>query len=112
MKLLLSYLKNYKKYVLLALLLAAINQCFSLMDPIIAGKMMDKFGVHYSDYANDTRRWFHEILLYLGAAVGVAMVSRIAKNFQDYFVNVVVQKTGADMYKDGIDLSTIQWAAH
>lgn len=102
MKLLLSYLKNYKKYVLLALLLAAINQCFSLMDPIIAGKMMDKFGVHYSDYANDTRRWFHEILLYLGAAVGVAMVSRIAKNFQDYFVNVVVQKTGADMYKDGI----------
>ncbi len=105
MKLLLSYLKNYKKFVLLALVLAAINQCFSLMDPVIAGKMIDKFGVGYKNYANDSDRFIHEILYYLAALVGVAMVSRIAKNFQDYFVNVVVQRTGADMYKDGISHS-------
>jgi ATP-binding cassette subfamily B protein len=36
------------------------------------------------------------------ASMGVAMVSRIAKNFQDYFTNVVVQKSGAKMYTDGI----------
>ena len=103
MKLLLSYLRNYKKYVLLALGLAAVNQCFSLMDPVIAGKMMDKFGVHISDYQNDPSKPFvHDILFYLAAAVGVAMISRIAKNFQDYFVNVVVQRTGAQMYTDGI----------
>jgi ATP-binding cassette subfamily B protein len=35
-------------------------------------------------------------------AVGVAFVSRVAKNFQDYFVNVVVQRVGADLYSDGI----------
>ncbi len=35
-------------------------------------------------------------------AVGVAFISRIAKNFQDYFVNVVVQRVGADLYSDGI----------
>ncbi len=103
MKILLSYLKKYKKLVLLALLLAAVNQCFSLMDPLIAGKMMDKFGVNASDYQNDpSKRFVHDILLYLLAAVGVAMVSRIAKNFQDYFANVVVQRVGADMYTDGI----------
>ena len=103
MKLLLSYLKNYKKFVLLALLLAAVNQCFSLMDPLIAGKMMDRFGVHISDYQNDPSRTFYtDILWLLCASMGVAMISRIAKNFQDYFVNVVVQKVGADMYTDGI----------
>lgn len=103
MKLLLSYLRNYKKYVLLALLLAAVNQCFSLMDPLIAGKMMDRFGVHISDYRNDPNKNFaHDIMLLLLASMGVAMVSRIAKNFQDYFVNVVVQRSGAQMYTDGI----------
>ncbi len=103
MKLLISYLKKYKKLVLLALLLAAINQCFSLMDPLIAGKMMDRFGVHISDYRNDpTRNFFGDIVLLLLASIGVAMVSRIAKNFQDYFVNVVVQRVGADMYTDGL----------
>ena len=103
MKLLLSYLKNYKKIVLLALLLAAVNQCFSLMDPVIAGKMLDRFGVHIADYQGDpTKNFYKDIMMLLLAAVGVAMVSRIAKNFQDYFVNVVVQRVGADMYNDGI----------
>ncbi len=75
------------------------------MDPVIAGKMMDRFGVHHGDYKGDYGRFAGDILFYLAAAVGVAMVSRIAKNFQDYFVNVVVQRTGADMYKDGISHS-------
>ncbi len=30
--------------------------------------------------------------------VGVAMVSRIAKNFQDYFANVMTQKMGMDIF--------------
>src|SRR3954464_1131239 len=34
--------------------------------------------------------------------VGVAFVSRVAKNFQDYFVNVITQRVGADLYSDGI----------
>ena len=36
------------------------------------------------------------------AAVGVAFVSRVAKNFQDYFVNVITQRLGAQIYADGI----------
>ncbi len=103
MKLLLSYVRNFKGIVALALLLAAVNQCFSLMDPLIAGIMMDRFGVHISDYQNDTTRNFiGDISLLLLASMGVSMVSRIAKNFQDYFTSVIVQRTGAQMYTDGI----------
>lgn len=103
MKLLLSYVKNYKGIVILALILAAVNQCFSLMDPLIAGLMMDRFGVHVSDYQNDsTRNFIGDISLFLLASMGVSMVSRIAKNFQDYFTSVIVQRTGAQMYTDGI----------
>jgi ATP-binding cassette subfamily B protein len=103
MKLLLSYVKNYKGTVALALLLAAVNQCFSLMDPLIAGRMMDQFGVNISDYQNEPMsKFIGDITFWLLASMGVSMVSRIAKNFQDYFTSVIVQKTGAKMYTDGI----------
>ena len=36
------------------------------------------------------------------AEVGEVFVSRVAKNFQDYFTNVIVQRLGAKMYSDGI----------
>ena len=47
-------------------------------------------------------QFFRGVSLLLFAAVGVAFVSRVAKNFQDYCVNVIVQRLGAQMYSDGI----------
>jgi ATP-binding cassette subfamily B protein len=34
--------------------------------------------------------------------VGAAMVSRIAKNLQDYYTNIIVQRLGAQLYADGL----------
>ena len=42
------------------------------------------------------------MLVLLAAAVGVAFVSRVAKNFQDYFINVITQRLGAQLYADGL----------
>lgn len=100
MRLLLNYLKEYWKLVSLALVLAAINQIFSLLDPWILKKVIDEYATRYSEYT--TEQFFHGVFVLLGASVGVAMVSRIAKNFQDYFVNVVTQRLGAQIYSDGI----------
>lgn len=103
MKILLSYLKNYRKTLFLALLLAAINQSFSMMDPYIAHLVMDDYLVKAHSMAGDI--FFHGILMLLLASVGVAFVSRVAKNFQDYYTNVVIQKTGAQIYTDGVKRS-------
>ncbi|HSL88853.1 MAG TPA: ABC transporter ATP-binding protein [Ignavibacteriaceae bacterium] len=100
MKLLLNYLKNYWKLVLLALLLAAINQVFSLLDPWIFRIVIDKYATKFTQYT--TGEFFRGVGLLLLAAVGVAFVSRVAKNFQDYYVNVITQKLGAEIYSDGI----------
>lgn len=102
MKILLSYTKHYKGIVLLALLLAAINQCFSMLDPYIYGLILNKFGVGHSDYIGDTERFIREIAPYLLGVIGVAMVSRVAKNFQDYYTSIIIQRTGAQLYQDGI----------
>ncbi len=103
MGLLLNYLKSHKWIVALALLLAGLNIGFSLMDPLITGKILDRFinkknSLTYAEYL-----WGSVGLI--GLAIGAAMVSRIAKNFQDYFTSVIVQKVGAKMYADGLQHS-------
>jgi ATP-binding cassette subfamily B protein len=100
MKLLLSYLKRYKGLVLLTFLLAAINQVFSLLDPFIFGKLLDKFATHPTDFTE--KQFVNGVGLLILAAIGAAMVSRIAKAFQDYTTNLVIQKLGADIYTDGL----------
>jgi ATP-binding cassette subfamily B protein len=100
MKLLYRYLKNFWPLVILALLLAAINQVFSLLDPYVFRLIIDKYLNNYKQFSND--EFFKGVIFYIFLAMGAAMVSRIAKNFQDYFVNVIVQKLGAKIYEDGL----------
>ena len=100
MKLLYTYLKSYWKLLLLALLLAAVNQVFSLLDPYIFGKVIDNYATKFNTYT--TAQFMRGVGLLLAAAVGVAFVSRVAKNFQDYYVNVITQRLGAQIYTDGI----------
>jgi ATP-binding cassette, subfamily B, bacterial len=122
MKILLKYLKPYKWLVALTLLLAAINIGFSLFDPIILGKLINLANLQQSDPAPAKHYNWHDYLflktdfvnkngkpdhlygvvwLLLGS-ITVAMISRIAKNFQDYFLNVIIQKFGAKVFTDGL----------
>ncbi len=100
MGLLLTYLRRYLRLVLLALGLATVNQVFSLLDPLIFRHVIDQYATRHAEYT--TGEFFRGVSLLLGAAVGVAFVSRVAKNFQDYFINVVTQRLGAELYADGI----------
>jgi ATP-binding cassette, subfamily B, bacterial len=108
MKILLHYLKPFKWLVALSLLLAAINQVFSLLDPFFAGKLIDLFVTNpkFYDKAHLLPRSEHDfimgVLKYLGILISVAMISRIAKAFQDYFSSVVIQKFGASIFTDGL----------
>src|SRR5436309_3190507 len=103
MKLLYSYLRRYWPLVVLTLVLAAINQTFSLLDPLIFRFVIDNYATKYSQYT--TGEFFRGVGLLLAAAVGVAFVSRVAKNFQDYFTNVITQRIGAQLYSDGVQHS-------
>jgi len=103
MKLLLGYLKEYKKLIYISLLLAAINQVFSLLDPAIFRHVIDDYATKFKEYS--TGEFFMGVGFLLSLSVGAALISRIAKNFQDYFINVVTQKLGARIYSDGISHS-------
>ena len=94
------YLRDYWKLVTIALVLSAINQIFSLLDPLIFRHIIDSYATRFKEYSS--AQFVSGVSLLLGAAVGVAFISRIAKNFQDYFVNLITQQVGARLYADGI----------
>ncbi len=103
MNILFSYIKQYWKLIGVALILAAINQVFSLLDPLIFRYIIDRYVTKFQEYSG--AQFFRGVGLLLLAAVGVAFVSRVAKNFQDYVINVITQRLGAQMYADGLQHS-------
>src|SRR5437868_6361980 len=123
MKILITYLKPYRWLVIFTLVLAAVNMGFSLIDPIIFGKLINLANYHqvdpnhplsWHDYLLGKISWTHKVgktdktdFLYgviwlVIASISVAMISRIAKNFQDYFLQVVIQKFGATVLTVGL----------
>ena len=67
---------------------------------------MDKLATHPHVDAAGKARTEHDYIIgvlgFLGLLVGTAMVSRIAKAFQDYVVNVIIQRFGAKIFTDGL----------
>lgn len=100
MKLLLFYLRPQYKLIFIALALATVNQVFSLIDPWVGRNILDNYLTKAGDYTGS--EFIRGVASWLLIGIGVAMVSRIAKNFQDYFVNVAIQKSGAQIFMDGI----------
>lgn len=110
MKILLHYLKPHKWLVILVLSLAAVNIGFSLVDPILLGKLINLASGRVNNPELITEdRFFNSfswdkpgVWFILVCSISVAMISRIAKNFQDYFLNLVIQKFGAKVFTDGL----------
>ena len=105
MKILYSYLKPHRKLLFFALLMATINICFSLSDSIITGKLLQDCGVGIAKYKANETGFLKSLFFWLALSLGAAMISRLTKNFQDYFTNSVIQRSGAAMYTDGIKKS-------
>jgi ATP-binding cassette subfamily B protein len=118
MKILLHYLKPHKWLVGFTLLMAAINIGFSLVDPILLGKLVNLAGdykANTNSFSENSFFWSYEhtfrnnkpylqlgVFYILLFSISVAMVSRIAKAFQDYFLNLIIQKFGAKVFTDGL----------
>ena len=101
MKILFNHIKEYKLFLCLALGLASINICFSLSDSIITGRAINNVAIKIESFKSFSE-FSSAILPWLLLSIGAAMISRIAKNFQDYFTNIIIQRVGATMYTNGI----------
>src|SRR5258708_38198055 len=87
------YFKDLWKLAVVALVLAAINQIFSLLDPLIFRHIIDSYATRYREYSNP--QFIRGVGLLLAAAAGVASVSRTAHDFQASFVHLITCKARA-----------------
>jgi len=100
MSILWKYLKPQQWLILISLLLAGVSQLLSLVDPLIFGKIIDDYATHPdSRPENDL---VTGVLWWLGVAIVVALLARIAKSFQEYFTRLAVQKFGMQIFNDGL----------
>jgi len=101
--LLLEYIKKQWKILAGALGLATINQVFSLLDPQIFRLIVDNFATQITHLT--VEQFLSGVGLLLLASMAVALISRVAKNFQDYYVSIVTQRVGASLYAKSIEHS-------
>ena len=100
MKILWTYLKPHRWFIILSLSLAGVAQLLTLVDPIIFGKIID-------DYTTNTgskteAELVKGVSFWLAIAVDIALLARLAKTFQDYVMRLVVQKFGMQIFNDGL----------
>ena len=100
MKILWKYLRPQKSLILLSLFLAAIAQLLNLVDPLIFGKIIDDYATNPGTRSQD--ELVKGVLGWLGIAIGVALLARVAKSFQEYFTRLAVQKFGMQIFNDGL----------
>jgi ATP-binding cassette subfamily B protein len=100
MQILIDYLKKYWKMCLLVLFLASVNQVFSLLDPYVFRLIVDNYATKFGEYTFSEFTLGVSKLLLL--TIGIAFVSRIAKNFQDFYLNSITKRLGAQLYADGV----------
>ena len=100
MKIIWKYLKPFKGLLFLAMGLAAISQVLDLIDPIIFGKIIDLYAV------NSDGRTEHELIRgairLLALAVGIALLARLARAFNEFVTRIVVQKFGLSVFDEGL----------
>ena len=95
-----KYLKPQKWLIVIALVLAAVSQLLSLVDPLIFGKIIDDFAINPGTMTEEAL--VKGVLFWLVVALSVALLARVAKSFQDYFIRLVVYKFGMQVFDDGL----------
>ncbi|MCK7556021.1 ABC transporter ATP-binding protein/permease [Chitinophaga sedimenti] len=100
MKTLWKYFKEQQWRVVLALVLAGVAQLLSLVDPIIFGKIIDDYAT--KPVSSNEQDLVRGVMYWLGIAIGIAILARIARAFQDFVTRQAVQTFGMQIFNDGL----------
>ena len=100
MDLIWKYMQPLRWWVVLSLLLAAVAQVLTLVDPLIFGLIIDRYALNPDD--RPETELLRGALGWLLVAAGIALAARLARSFQDYVLAMVVQRFGMQIFNDGL----------
>lgn len=100
MRILWKYLQPYRLPVFGALLLAGLAQIFLLYDPIILGRIIDDYTLNPG--TKTEKELLNGVMLLLSIALLIALAARLFLSLKDYYMRMVVQKFGMQIFNDGL----------
>lgn len=100
MAILWKYLRPHRRLVVLALLLAGAAQLFNLIDPVIFGRIIDRYTSSGSNLTEG--QLIRGVLAWLGIALVVALLARLCKAWQEYVTRKTVARLGMQIFNDGL----------
>jgi ATP-binding cassette subfamily B protein len=86
--------------IFFSLLLAAMAQLLNLIDPVIFGKIIDRYATN--KYHLQERDLVRGILYWLLLALGIAVLARLSKAAQEYYTRKAVARFGMNIFNDGL----------
>ena len=100
MNILWKYLRPHSGMIFVSLALAAVTQLLNLVDPIIFGKIIDDYATNIKD--RPRTELIREVVYWLAIAIGVAVLARVSRAFQEYTTRKTVAKFGMQIFNDGL----------
>jgi ATP-binding cassette subfamily B protein len=100
MTILWRYLRPHRGLVALTLLLAGLAQVLTLVDPLIFGRIVDRYVLDRG--GRPETELVRGALGWLLVAAGVALAARLASAVQEYVMRLLVQSVGMEMFNDGL----------
>ncbi|HVY76584.1 MAG TPA: ABC transporter transmembrane domain-containing protein, partial [Puia sp.] len=100
MKIIWKYLKPHRNLIGLSLLLAGAAQLLNLFDPVIFGKIIDRYASGKNPLPE--KQMLSGILYWLALALGIALLARGFKALQDYITRKAVARFGMQIFNDGL----------
>jgi ATP-binding cassette subfamily B protein len=100
MQLILKEIKKYKFLLGLTLVLATLNQAFSMLGPQIFRLLVDNYASKIGELSRAD--FVSGVTTLILLSMGAALASRTAKAFQDYYVNTIIQRAGTNLYAESV----------
>jgi len=100
MRILWKYLKPHRRLVFFSLLLAGTSQLLNLVDPVIFGKVIDQYATNKNNLTESAL--IREVSYWLLLALGIAIIARLCKSFQEYITRKAVARFGMQIFNDGL----------
>src|SRR5436309_3308585 len=95
-----SHIRKNKKTIAIAFFTVFLQQIFSLLDPQIFRIMVDNYITKFN--AMPLHMFMYGTLGLLVLSMVVALVARVSKHMQNYYISVVSQNIGAGLYAQSV----------
>ncbi len=105
MRLLVRHSLRHWRALAAAFALATVNQLLLLADPQILRMIVDRYVLRMNELPRDT--FIRGVLLLVAASVGIALLARVARNLQDYAINIVARRVGSQLYAASVKHSLL-----